>query len=104
MGEMMQTYRQLAELTSHMRTAASQGEWDELIALEQQCTALVAALKPQDGVPASAAERKLKADLIRQMLADDRAIRELTQPWLHQLERLMHSTHSEQRLHRAYLG
>lgn len=104
MSEMMQAYRQLAELTGAMRAAAARGDWDDLVALEQRSSAQVAALQPHDGVPASAAERQLKADLIRQMLADDRAIRELTQPRLAQLERLLHNVNSERRLHQAYLG
>lgn len=101
---MMQAYRQLAELTGAMHAAAARGDWDELVALEQRCSAQVAALKPHDGIPTSAAERQLKADLIRQMLANDRAVRDYTQPWLAQLERLLHGVHSERRLQQAYLG
>jgi hypothetical protein len=38
------------------------------------------------------------------MLADDKAIRSYTEPWMRQLERIMQSARSEQRLQNAYLA
>jgi hypothetical protein len=38
------------------------------------------------------------------MLADDKAIRARTEPWMRQLERIMNSARSEQRLQQAYMS
>lgn len=104
MNPILENYQRLSILTGQMRAAATRSEWDKLVELEQQCTREIAALKTRDNVPDMAAERKQKADLIRKMLDDDKAIRALTQPWIHQLERIMQSTRSEQRLHSSYLA
>ena len=40
--------------------------------------------------------------MIRKILADDRAIRAITSPWMEKLGALMHSTGTERRLVNAY--
>lgn len=104
MNMIVEEYQQLSDITGKMRAAAAAGEWDELIALEKRCTRHVEALKPRDGVPADEASRQQKASLIRKILADDKAIRESTEPWMRQLERIMQSARSEQRLQQTYLA
>lgn len=100
----IEEYERLSQLTGQMRLAADAGEWDHLIELEQRCAAEVAALKPHDVVPADEAGRRRKADLIRKILADDKAIREKVDPWMQHLEKIMRSTTSEQRLQKTYLA
>jgi flagellar protein FliT len=100
----IEDYQRLSNITGQMRDAAAAGEWDKLVELEQRCTQEVTTIKPRDVVPTDDSERKLKADLIRKMLADDKAIRDLTEPWMRQLERIMESARSEQRVHNAYLA
>jgi len=97
-------YQHLSDLTGKMREAASNNDWDGLIALEKMCANQVAQLKPRDGVPADESARREKAALIRKMLADDKAIREQTEPWMRQLQQIMQSARSEQRLQNAYLA
>lgn len=104
MNTIVEDYQRLSGITEQMRNAAANGEWDRLIELEKRCSQEVAAIKPRDAVPADAASRKQKADLIRKMLADDKAIREYTDPWMRQLERIMQSTRSEQKLQQTYLA
>ncbi len=104
MNMIVEEYQQLSDITGKMRAAAAAGKWDELIALEQCCTRHVEALKPRDGVTADEASRQQKASLIRKILADDKAIRESTEPWMRQLERIMQSARSEQRLQQTYLA
>jgi len=104
MNMIIEEYQHLSDITGQMREAASHGDWDKLVELEQRCTQQVTALKPHDVVPSDETSRKQKADLIRKMLADDKAIRELTEPWMRQLERIMQSARSEQRLQHAYLA
>lgn len=103
MNMIVEDYQRLSVITGKMRAAAAAGEWDELVALERRCAKQVAELQPHDGVPADEASRKQKVALIKQMLADDKAIREQTEPWMRQLEKIMQSARSEQRLQQAYL-
>ena len=97
-------YQRLSSITEQMRKAAAAGEWDDLIELEKRCSQEVEIIKPRDVVPSDESERKQKAALILKMLADDKAIRSYTEPWMHQLERIMQSARSEQRLQNAYLA
>ena len=104
MNNVIEAYQSLSAITGQMRAAAASGEWDELIALEKMCANQVAQLKPRDGVPADESARREKAALIRKILADDKAIREQTEPWMRQLQQIMQSARSEQRLQNAYLA
>ena len=104
MNMVVEDYQRLSEYTGKMAAAAAAGEWDELIALEQRCTAHVATLKTRDGVPGDESARQQKVALIKKILADDKAIRDKTEPWMRQLERIMQSARSTQRLQQAYLS
>lgn len=103
MSFIIEDYQHLSDITGKMREAASAGQWDDLIALEKSCAQAVAVIKHLDAVPTVEGERKRKVSLIQQMLADDKAIRDCTEPWMHQLEQIMKSTRSEQRLQQSYL-
>jgi len=103
MNMIVEDYQRLSDITGKMREAAAAGEWDELVALERRCAQQVAELKPRDGVPTDETSRQQKVALIKKMLADDKAIREKTEPWMRQLEKIMQSARSEQRLQQAYL-
>ena len=101
--QIISNYQSLSSITGQMREAALQGEWDKLIMLEQQCTQHVATMKTADAAAKlDEPERQQKISLIKQILADDREIRNRTEGWMEQLQRLMHSNRQEQRLHQAY--
>lgn len=104
MNSVIEHYQFLSGITEKMREAAALGEWDLLVELEQQCSQHVAIMKRQDNTPADEATRQQKAALIKKILADDAAIRSKTEPWMAQLQRIMQSTRSEQRLQQAYAG
>lgn len=104
MHMIIEDYQRLSNITEQMRNAAATGEWDNLIELEKRCSLEVEAIKPRDVVPADEASRKQKSALILKMLADDKAIRSYTEPWMHQLERIMQNARSEQRVQNAYLA
>jgi flagellar protein FliT len=101
--QVIENYESLSSITSQMRDAAIHGEWDHLIALEQQCSRQVAAMKPVD-VATSLDEqtRQRKIHLIKKILADDAEIRNRTELWTGQLQRIMQSNRQEQRLQQAY--
>lgn len=105
MHPVIENYEYLSALTGQMREAATQGEWDHLVELEQQCSQRVAAMKAQDASAALDEETRLrKVALIRKILADDAEIRNRTEPWMAQLQRVMQSARQEHRLLETYSG
>lgn len=74
-------YENLAGLTAKMSLAAQAGDWTSLASLEKQCATHATAAEA--GVPAlSGASRLRKIDLLKQIMANDRAIRDVTEPWM----------------------
>jgi flagellar protein FliT len=96
-------YESLSVLTSKMREASVQGNWDQLIGLERQCSQHIETMKPVDAVVAlDEAARQRKIQLIKKIMADDAEIRNRTEGWMEQLQNIMSSNHQEQRLQQAY--
>jgi flagellar protein FliT len=102
MSAVIEKYESLAEITAKMREAAVLSEWDLLAELEEQSSAQVAELKALDLTPVDEATRLRKVALIKKILADDAAIRSKMVPWMDQLQRIMDSARSEDRLQKAY--
>ena len=101
--QVISNYESLSALTGQMRDAAVQGEWDQLTGLEQQCSRHVATMKTADAVAEldeSARQRKIQ--LIKKILADDKEIRNKTEVWMGQLQRIMQSNRQEQLLLHTY--
>lgn len=91
-NEVLSMYENIAGLTGKMAAAAQTGDWNGLAGLEGKCAAQAAAT--DSGVPAlSGAARMRKIDLLKQIMANDRAIREVTEPWMGQLASVMKSAH-----------
>jgi flagellar protein FliT len=79
--EVLSMYENIAGLTNQMAAAARMGDWDGLSKLESQCA--TEARAAGSGVPAlSGAPRLRKIDLLKQILANDREIRDVTDPWM----------------------
>lgn len=96
-------YAAISAKTGEMVDAAKSSDWDRLIALEQDCRALIEQLKGSDAgaaVGAHFVQRKIR--FIRKALADDAEIRKFTEPWMTQLEAYLGRARQEQRLQRAY--
>jgi flagellar protein FliT len=111
----LDTYGEISATTGRMLEAAKNGDWDRLIALEQDCRALIQTLKLEDPIPGSTSNPnssssasastpylRRKVELIRKVLADDAEIRKLTEPWMTRLELLFGTARQEHRLRRAY--
>lgn len=74
-------YEAIAAVSSRMLSAAREALWNDLMELQDEYRVLVDALCEVDaGVPLDEHERMRKYDLIRQILADDAAIRDLLNP------------------------
>jgi len=88
-NEVLSMYENIAGLTTQMVEAARASDWNGLNSLENQCAAeAVGAIG--GAVPAlSGAPRLRKIDLLKQIMANDREIRNVTEPWMTQLPATM---------------
>ena len=103
MHPVVENYEFLSSLTGQMRDAAVKNQWDNLVELEKQCSQRVAFMKPLDATtPLDENSRLRKVALIRKILADDAEIRNRTEPWMAQLQRIMKSVSQERRLLDTY--
>jgi flagellar protein FliT len=83
-NEVLAMYENIAGLSNQMAAAARLGDWDGLSQLENKCAAEASATV--SGVPAlSGAPRLRKIDLLKQILANDREIRDATDPWMNKV-------------------
>jgi flagellar protein FliT len=101
--QILSLYETVADITGQMLAAARNGDWERLAALESNCASHVQALKngePRE--PLTGAVREQKVRIIKKILADDREIRNITQPWMTQLSALLNSTGMERKLSKAY--
>lgn len=74
-------YEAIAAVSSRMLSAARHALWNDLMELQEEYRALVDALRDVDaGLSLDEHDRMRKYDLIRQILADDAAIRDLLNP------------------------
>ena len=90
-NEVLTIYENIAALSGRMALAARDGDFDSLARLETQCAQQVNATRT--GVPAlEGAQRLRKIDLLKQLMSNDRAVRDVTEPWHGQVERAL-STH-----------
>ncbi len=87
-NEVLSMYEQIAGLSNQMAVAARASDWDGLSTLEQQCAAQASTLA-SGAAPTAGAARLRKIDLLKQIMANDRAIREVTEPWMAQLSNVM---------------
>jgi flagellar protein FliT len=87
-NDVLAMYENLNSLTGQMASAAQAGDWNgfDKLGADAKAEARVAA----GGVPAlDGAKRLRKIDLLKQLMANDRAIRDVTDPWMGQLDRAM---------------
>ena len=102
-NQILAIYEDISGTTRQMLAAARSDDWDGLVTLEKDCSAMFARLfETEDGAPRDAEFQRRKGELIRGVLANDAQIRVLVQPWLIQLTAMIGSTRQESRLGSAY--
>lgn len=102
-ADLLRCYETIATLTERMLAAARDDNWDDLDTLEQQYRAQVEHIKHLDTkTPLDDANRARKHAIIRRILADDAAIRDLMVPHLAHLDSLISSAQRQRALHQAY--
>ena len=88
-NDVLSMYENIAGLTNQMVQAARSSDWDGLDQLENRCAA-EASVAITGSLPAlNGAPRLRKIDLLKQIMANDRAIRDVTEPWMTQLASTM---------------
>jgi flagellar protein FliT len=103
--EILSIYENVADITGQMLAAARTGDWELLASLETRCSSQVDILRKNDATaPLPPAARANKVRIIKKILADDREIRNITEPWMAQLSTMMNSSSTERKLSKAYGG
>lgn len=98
-------YESIAEITEQMLAAAHSGDWEHLAALESRCASHVRSLESgEPHTPLTGALRDRKVKIIHKVLAHDREIRNITEPWMARLSTLLNSAGTERKLYQAYGG
>lgn len=100
--QIIATYENMLAVSGQMLAAARSSDWDRLVDLEKHCRALAERLAAGEAPRLTGQLRQRKVEIIRRMLADDAEIRNLTQPWLAQLQQFLGSAGQERKLRRAY--
>ncbi|MDY7578324.1 flagellar protein FliT [Herbaspirillum sp. RTI4] len=101
--EAISLYESIATVTDQMLAAARSSDWQLLSSLEAQCAQYVDRLRANESaVPLEQAARERKITIIKKILADDKDIRSLTEPWLNHLASMAKSTGNERKLVQTY--
>ncbi len=101
--EVLQLYHAISVLMAQMARAAEARDWDRLRTIENQCRDITHRLMSEEaGTALSDQQKQRKFELLKQILADDAAIRAVTQPWMDELQQLIGRTGTQQKLNKAY--
>lgn len=96
-------YEEVAQITGKMLSAAHQHDWDRLTELEAGCANCVERLKGCAASETLSAEaRQQKIALLKTILANDRQIRQLTEPWMQRVSELLGTASVACKLARTY--
>ncbi|HEY1058342.1 MAG TPA: flagellar protein FliT [Limnobacter sp.] len=101
----MRLYAAIANQSQAMLNAAKEGDWDGLCAAEEHCSRLIHELqtiKEIKAVELDDRERTEHIGYLKKILADDAAIRNITEPRLRQLEEFLRAASNSQRLSNSY--
>lgn len=85
------SYYEAIEHASHdMLHAARSGDWDTVVKLEGACAVLISQLKHAASAhPMNGDELALKSRIMQRILVNDAEIRNLAEPWLNDLSRMI---------------
>lgn len=96
-------YQEMLDISTQMLDAATHGDWEKMSALQEHCSINIDRLKRQGPpIALSGVDREYKVAMIHQILANDKAIRDITMPWMKELSKLIHRTDTELKLAHSY--
>ena len=89
--QLLSYYEAIEKASADMLDAARAGNWDHVIKLEGACVLLISQLKnAAKGNQLSSEESQLKSRIMQRILVNDAEIRHLAEPWLEDLDKMMH--------------
>ncbi|WP_350281819.1 flagellar protein FliT [Nitrosomonas sp.] len=101
--QIIATYEAILTITDQMLQAAKNSDWDRLVALEQDCKHLTTWLIEQHTYEQlSDEQKKKKVSLIHEILERDAEIRNITEPWMTQLQNKLTSYGQKRKLGQTY--
>jgi flagellar protein FliT len=87
---LLQYYEAIERASQDMLAAARDGNWDEVVKLEGACAVLIARLKHAAGTrKLGSEEAQLKSRIMQRILVNDAEIRQLAEPWLEDLDKVL---------------
>ena len=93
-------YKAIERTSQQMLVAAHAEDWDQVVRLEGACAVLIAQLKhASESRTLGRDERALKSRIMQRILFNDAEIRTLTEPWLHDLSRMMGASIDPKKMH-----
>ncbi len=97
---LLNIYAIFAEHSGAMLESAQRGDWDDVTRREKACSQLIDVLRNFSSLkPAHEDERQECMRLVRKVLADDAAIREIAQPWLRELDQILRPLNGRRPVH-----
>jgi len=89
-ASLLQYYEAIERASQDMLAAARGGDWDQVVKLEGACAVLIAKLKHAAAAKQLGAEEaQLKSRIMQRILVNDAEIRNLAEPWLEDLDKLL---------------
>ncbi|MDO9236611.1 MAG: flagellar protein FliT [Aquabacterium sp.] len=99
-GNLLSYYEAIEHASHDMLVAARAGDWDTVVRLEGACAVLIAQLKhSSDAHPLGPNEVSHKTKIMQRILINDAEIRNLAEPWINDLSRMMGSEANPQKMH-----
>ena len=89
--QLLNYYEAIERASADMLEAARLGDWDQVVKLEGACAVLISQLKhAAQSEQLKADEAKAKSRIMQRILLNDAEIRHLAEPWLEDLDAMMH--------------
>jgi flagellar protein FliT len=83
-------YEAIEQASADMLNAARAGDWNQVVKLEGACVLLISQLKQAArDLPLPHDEARIKSRIMQRILVNDAEVRNLAEPWLHDLDRVL---------------
>jgi flagellar protein FliT len=94
-SDILLVYDEMVQISQQMLDAAHRQDWPSFATLEAVCEEHIKQIHQGDAQPPLTSEEvEKKIDLLMKILADDRQIRELLEPWMGRLSAIMRTPRS----------
>ena len=99
-GNLLSYYEAIEHASHDMLNAARAGDWDTVVKLEGACAVLIAQLKhASEDHHLAPDEAALKTRIMQRILSNDAEIRNLAEPWITDLSRMIGTSTDPNKMH-----